>query len=214
MMDDAHECSAVCLADPESFGGFGPFMPGFEVIPYNDLKALEAKLEADPNIVAMMVEPIQVCPPHRILFPHCLCCVHPGQVAQNCGHVDGSHAGWLRWHPQLQGALLSPFFLGPRISAMILEPIKIDLPANPTCGSLCCASSVICTPKLLDKALHAGARAWRCKALHCRWRSVMVCYCLPRRQEAVHCGLETVIAMQRHHRGWTGKRYRNLPGCV
>ncbi|EIE19712.1 ornithine transaminase [Coccomyxa subellipsoidea C-169] len=45
--------------DPESFGGFGPFMPGFEVIPYNDLKALEAKLEADPNIVAFMVEPIQ-----------------------------------------------------------------------------------------------------------------------------------------------------------
>ena len=35
-------------------------MPGFEVIPYNDLKALEAKLEEDPNIVAFMVEPIQV----------------------------------------------------------------------------------------------------------------------------------------------------------
>ncbi len=47
-------------ADPESFGGFGPFMPGFEVIPYNDLKALEAKLQEDPNIVAFMVEPIQV----------------------------------------------------------------------------------------------------------------------------------------------------------
>ncbi|BDA46757.1 Ornithine aminotransferase, mitochondrial [Coccomyxa sp. Obi] len=45
--------------DPESFGGFGPFMPGFEVIPYNDLKALEAKLQEDPNIVAFMVEPIQ-----------------------------------------------------------------------------------------------------------------------------------------------------------
>lgn len=50
----------MCLADPESFGGFGPFMPGFEVIPYNDLKALEAKLQEDPNIVAFMVEPIQV----------------------------------------------------------------------------------------------------------------------------------------------------------
>lgn len=35
-------------------------MPGFDVIPYNDLKALEAKLDEDPNIVAMMVEPIQV----------------------------------------------------------------------------------------------------------------------------------------------------------
>lgn len=35
-------------------------MPGFEVIPYNDLAALQQKLEADPNIVAFMVEPIQV----------------------------------------------------------------------------------------------------------------------------------------------------------
>ena len=34
-------------------------MPGFENIPYNDLAALEAKLEADKNIVAFMVEPIQ-----------------------------------------------------------------------------------------------------------------------------------------------------------
>ena len=38
----------------------GPFMPGFENIPYNDLPALEAKLASDPNIVAFMVEPIQV----------------------------------------------------------------------------------------------------------------------------------------------------------
>jgi acetylornithine/succinyldiaminopimelate/putrescine aminotransferase len=35
-------------------------MPGFDIIPYNDLPALEAKLKADPNIVAFMVEPIQV----------------------------------------------------------------------------------------------------------------------------------------------------------
>ena len=46
--------------DPTSFGGYGPYMPGFEIIPYNDLPALKAKLEADPNIVAFMVEPIQV----------------------------------------------------------------------------------------------------------------------------------------------------------
>jgi hypothetical protein len=35
-------------------------MPGFEIIPYNDLGALEAKLSSDPNVVAFMVEPIQV----------------------------------------------------------------------------------------------------------------------------------------------------------
>lgn len=45
--------------DPSSYGGFGPFMPGFENIPYNDLPALEAALERDPNIVGFMVEPIQ-----------------------------------------------------------------------------------------------------------------------------------------------------------
>ena len=54
----------VWLADPESYGGFGPFVPGFETIPYNDLGALKAKLESDPNIVAFMVEPIQVI--HRL----------------------------------------------------------------------------------------------------------------------------------------------------
>ena len=50
----------LLFADPESFGGFGPYMPGFETIPYNDLGALEAALKANPNIVAFMVEPIQV----------------------------------------------------------------------------------------------------------------------------------------------------------
>eukprot|EP00879_Flechtneria_rotunda_P000654 GHRR01000768.1.p1 GENE.GHRR01000768.1~~GHRR01000768.1.p1 ORF type:complete len:453 (+),score=108.72 GHRR01000768.1:129-1487(+) len=45
--------------DPSSYKGFGPYMPGFDLIPYNDLDALEAKLKEDPNIVAFMVEPIQ-----------------------------------------------------------------------------------------------------------------------------------------------------------
>jgi ornithine--oxo-acid transaminase len=35
-------------------------MPGYVIIPYNDLSALKAQLEADQNIVAFMVEPIQV----------------------------------------------------------------------------------------------------------------------------------------------------------
>lgn len=44
--------------DPESQGGFGPFTPGFEVIPYDDLAALDRALE-DPNVCAFLVEPIQ-----------------------------------------------------------------------------------------------------------------------------------------------------------
>jgi len=44
--------------DPSSYDGFGPFMPGFEIIPYNDLAALEQAL-VDPNVCAFMMEPIQ-----------------------------------------------------------------------------------------------------------------------------------------------------------
>lgn len=44
--------------DPDCYEGFGPYMPGYEVIPYNDLGALEKALE-DPNVAGFMVEPIQ-----------------------------------------------------------------------------------------------------------------------------------------------------------
>jgi ornithine--oxo-acid transaminase len=44
--------------DPLSFEGFGPYMPGYSLIPYNDLRALEEELK-DPNVCAFMVEPIQ-----------------------------------------------------------------------------------------------------------------------------------------------------------
>lgn len=46
-------------SDPTCSTDFGPFMPGFELIPYNSLEALEAKLKANPNIAAYMLEPIQ-----------------------------------------------------------------------------------------------------------------------------------------------------------
>ncbi|XP_057665901.1 ornithine aminotransferase, mitochondrial isoform X1 [Diorhabda carinulata] len=44
--------------DPTSYEGYGPFMPGFKIIPYDDLHALEEVLK-DPNVCAYMVEPIQ-----------------------------------------------------------------------------------------------------------------------------------------------------------
>ena len=44
--------------DPSSYNGFGPFMPGYDIIPYNDLVVLEKKL-SDPNCAAFMFEPIQ-----------------------------------------------------------------------------------------------------------------------------------------------------------
>ncbi|KAA3677102.1 ornithine--oxo-acid transaminase [Paragonimus westermani] len=44
--------------DPSCYEGFGPYMPGFDIVPYDDLVALEEKMK-DPNVCAFMVEPIQ-----------------------------------------------------------------------------------------------------------------------------------------------------------
>jgi len=44
--------------DPSSYTGFGPFLPGYELVDYNDLAALENAIK-DPNTAAFMVEPIQ-----------------------------------------------------------------------------------------------------------------------------------------------------------
>lgn len=44
--------------DPSSYAKFGPYMPGFKVIPYNDLAALQEALQ-DKDVCAFLVEPIQ-----------------------------------------------------------------------------------------------------------------------------------------------------------
>ena len=44
--------------DPSSYTNFGPYMAGFDVIPYNDLTALEEALQ-NKNVVGFLVEPIQ-----------------------------------------------------------------------------------------------------------------------------------------------------------
>ncbi|MBK9490754.1 MAG: ornithine--oxo-acid transaminase [Haliscomenobacter sp.] len=45
-------------SDPSSRGGFGPYMPGFEMIEYNNLASLQAALE-DPHVAGLLIEPIQ-----------------------------------------------------------------------------------------------------------------------------------------------------------
>lgn len=45
-------------SDPSSTSGFGPFMPGYISVPYNNLEALERHL-SNPNVCAFLVEPIQ-----------------------------------------------------------------------------------------------------------------------------------------------------------
>jgi ornithine--oxo-acid transaminase len=43
--------------DPDARGGFGPFAPGFVVVPFGDVEAFEKALT--PNTVGFLVEPIQ-----------------------------------------------------------------------------------------------------------------------------------------------------------
>ena len=45
-------------SDPQSTKNFGPYMPGFEIIPYNDISALQSAL-SQKNIAGFLVEPIQ-----------------------------------------------------------------------------------------------------------------------------------------------------------
>ncbi|MFT2007076.1 ornithine--oxo-acid transaminase [Pontibacter sp. 13R65] len=63
--------------DPDSTKGFGPYMPGYKVIPYNDLEALEQSLQANPNVCAFMVEPIQG---------------EAGVVVPDAGYLANAHA--------------------------------------------------------------------------------------------------------------------------
>lgn len=45
-------------SDPASRKNFGPYMPGFEAIPFNDMAALQLAL-TDKNVAGFLVEPIQ-----------------------------------------------------------------------------------------------------------------------------------------------------------
>jgi len=63
--------------DPEARADFGPYTPGFEIVPYGDLDALAAAMDA--NTVAVLIEPIQgeagvlVPPPGYLVGVRSLC---------------------------------------------------------------------------------------------------------------------------------------------
>ncbi len=44
--------------DADSTGGFGPFVPGYQVVPYDDVEALTEALK-NPHVCGFLVEPIQ-----------------------------------------------------------------------------------------------------------------------------------------------------------
>ena len=55
-----YQAAISSSCDPTASKGFGPFMPGFSTLEYNNLSQLEAELEKDSeHIAAFMVEPIQ-----------------------------------------------------------------------------------------------------------------------------------------------------------
>ncbi len=66
--------------DPQSRGGFGPFTPGFEIVPFGDIDALAAAI--DEHTVGFLVEPIQgeagiIVPPDDYLANvRALCTAH------------------------------------------------------------------------------------------------------------------------------------------
>ncbi|MDR1436926.1 MAG: aminotransferase class III-fold pyridoxal phosphate-dependent enzyme, partial [Candidatus Symbiothrix sp.] len=68
--------------DPEARNHYGPFTPGFIVIPYNDTGALEKALQENPDIAGFLVEPVQgeagVCVPDEGYLKKCfdLCRKH------------------------------------------------------------------------------------------------------------------------------------------
>jgi len=66
--------------DPDARASFGPYTPGFRVVPYGDADALAAAM--DPNVVGVLIEPIQgeagvvVPPPGYLAAVRELCTSH------------------------------------------------------------------------------------------------------------------------------------------
>lgn len=50
--------SISASTDPTSYGGFGPLVPGYVIVPYNNLKAIENAF-TDSNVAGIVFEPIQ-----------------------------------------------------------------------------------------------------------------------------------------------------------
>lgn len=46
-------------SDPDCYTDFGPYTPGFDLVEYDNIPALEAMLKADPNVGGVYLEPIQ-----------------------------------------------------------------------------------------------------------------------------------------------------------
>ncbi len=162
--------------DPSSFKGYGPYLPGFEVIPYNDLPALEEALK-DPNVAGFMVEPIQgeagvmvpdegylagvaaLCKQNRVLFIADEVQTGLGRTGKMlaCDH-EGVRPDILVLGKALSGGVLP-------VSAVLCDD-EIMLTIHPgehgsTFGGnpLACAVAMAALEVLIDEALPANAEA-------------------------------------------------------
>lgn len=162
--------------DSDSTGGFGPYMPGYQVVPYDDLAALEEAVR-DPHVCAFLVEPIQgeagvMVPSEGYLSrAHALCRAHnvlfivdeiqtglgrTGQLLASC--YEGVHADILILGKALSGGVLP-------VSA-VLASNEIMLTIQPgqhgsTFGGnpLACAVMRASLDVLIDEKLIANAAA-------------------------------------------------------
>lgn len=50
--------ASMACDDPVRYTNFGPATPGFHLVPFNNIDAIEAYFKADPNCVGIMIEPI------------------------------------------------------------------------------------------------------------------------------------------------------------
>ncbi|RTQ47127.1 ornithine--oxo-acid transaminase [Hymenobacter gummosus] len=162
--------------DPDSTGGFGPYMPGYQVVPYDDLAALEAAVQ-DPHVCAFLVEPIQgeagvVVPSDGYLaHAHQICKKHKvlliadeiqtglgrtGELLASC--YEGLHADMLVLGKALSGGVLPVSAVLARNEIMLgIKPGQhgSTFGGNP----LACAVMVAALDVLLEEKLTENARA-------------------------------------------------------
>lgn len=164
--------------DPDSTGGFGPYMPGYQVVPYDDLAALEAAVQ-DPHVCAFLVEPIQgeagvVVPSDGYLaHAHEICKRHKvlliadeiqtglgrtGELLASC--YEGLHADMLVLGKALSGGVLPVSAVLARNEIMLgIKPGQhgSTFGGNPlACAVLVAALDVLLEEKLTENARFLG----------------------------------------------------------
>ncbi|WP_400193094.1 ornithine--oxo-acid transaminase [Hymenobacter sp. B81] len=162
--------------DPDSTGGFGPYMPGYQVVPYDDLAALEAAVQ-DPHVCAFLVEPIQgeagVMVPGEgyLAHAHAICKKHnvlliadeiqtglgrTGELLASC--YDAVHADILVLGKALSGGVLPVSAVLARNEIMLT--IKPGQHGSTFGGNpLACAVMVAALDVLIEEKLTENARA-------------------------------------------------------